>query len=240
PAAPPVVGEVVLPVDAHRDEIVQHVKEHAVTIIHGETGCGKSSRVPLMLYDSTPNCRMFISQPKRIAVKSLLDRVRQSPGMKDVVGMRMGHGMRDEGPKTRLWFVTTGYLVRLMAHHPEAFDNHTHLIVDEVHERSVDTDLLCLFTRRLLQRHKTLRLVLMSATLAADMYREYFSVPEPPLFVGVRRFPIETFYSEDLAALRLPQKAAEQARRLSTNTEGGGAPASVVTNLQQQLAVQVS
>ena len=67
------------------------------------------------------------------------------------VGMRMGHGIKDESEATRIYFVTTGYLVRLLAHHPESFQAHTHLIIDEVHERSVDGDILCLLARRLLQ-----------------------------------------------------------------------------------------
>ena len=67
------------------------------------------------------------------------------------VGLRMGHGVRDEDPETRVFFVTTGYLVRLIAHQPAAFYSHTHLIIDEVHERSVDGDLLCLLARKLLQ-----------------------------------------------------------------------------------------
>ena len=49
----------------------------------------------------------------------------------------MGHGIREDSHKTRLWFVTTGYIVRLLANQPSYFDNHTHLIIDEVHERSV-------------------------------------------------------------------------------------------------------
>jgi HrpA-like RNA helicase len=49
----------------------------------------------------------------------------------------MGHGIRDESGDTLISFVTTGYLVRLVAHAPQAFTNHTHLIIDEVHERYV-------------------------------------------------------------------------------------------------------
>ena len=56
------------------------------------------------------------------------------------------------------------------------FATHSHLVIDEIHERSTDTDLLCYFARRLLDLHPHLRLVLMSATLCADLYQEYFDV----------------------------------------------------------------
>lgn len=124
-----------LPIDAYRDEILERVRRDRVTIIHGETGCGKSSRLPLMLYEDAlatkTSCKMMVSQPRRIAATSLMRRLRSSIG--DAVGMRMGHGIRDESHKTKIFFVTTGYLVRLMAYHPESFEHHTHLIIDEVY-----------------------------------------------------------------------------------------------------------
>ena len=67
-----------------------------------------------------------------------------------------------------------------------------------MHERSVDTDILCLLCRRLLNSNQQIRLILMSATMAATLYQQYFGVPEPPIHVGARRFPIKEYYIEDL------------------------------------------
>ena len=222
-----------LPIDEHETEILDAVNRQRVTIIHGETGCGKSSRVPVMLLRAPPpdssmhNVKMFISQPRRIAAKSLVERVRScEPDLKMSIALRMGHGVREyENPKTRAWFVTTGYLVRLLANHPEKFDDCSHLIIDEVsfkdrrmhsvsgtvltcsnecchsfqvHERSVDTDILCLLCRRLLDTNKRIRLILMSATMAATLYQSYFGVPEPPIHVGARRFPIKEHFIEEM------------------------------------------
>ena len=85
--------------------------------------------------------KLFISQPRRIAAKALVERLRDvEPSLKDQIALRMGHGVKEyESNQTRAWFVTTGYLVRLLANHPERFDDVSVLIVDEVHERSVDT-----------------------------------------------------------------------------------------------------
>jgi hypothetical protein len=129
-----------LPIDEHEVEILDAIDNQRVTIIHGETGCGKSSRVPVMLLRSPPpdnsmhHVKMFISQPRRIAAKSLVERVRTcEPDLRDSIALRMGHGVREyENKKTRAWFVTTGYLVRLLANHPENFDDCSHLIIDEV------------------------------------------------------------------------------------------------------------
>jgi HrpA-like RNA helicase len=198
-----------LPIDDHKDDILHTVKTQRVTIIHGETGCGKSSRVPCFLLRAdppeptqmAPEVKMIVSQPRRIAAKALAERVRScEPDIADKIGLRMGHGLREhETSKTRAWFVTTGYVVRLLANHPGWFNSHTHLIIDEVHERSIDTDILCLLCRRLLNTHPTIRLVLMSATMAAELYSQYFGSPQPPIHVGARRFQIEEYFVEDLS-----------------------------------------
>jgi HrpA-like RNA helicase len=195
-----------LPIDEHRLEILNSVKRNRVTIIQGETGSGKSSRVPVMLLEApspslpSKESKMFICQPRRIAAKSLVERIRNiEPHLKDQIGLRMGHGVREyESRKTRAWFVTSGYLVRYLAGNPEKFDKIDYLIIDEVHERSIESDILCLLAKRLLETHPTIRIVLMSATVAAEMYQSYFNVPEPPIFVGVRCHPIQEFFAEDI------------------------------------------
>jgi len=158
---------------------------------------------------SSRKVKMFICQPRRIAAKSLAERVRTTePHLKDLIGLRMGHGIREyETKNTTAWFVTTGYIVRYLSNNPEAFRDVTHLIIDEVHERSIDSDILCLLAKRLLETHPTIRLVLMSATVAAGMYQTYFGVPHPPIFVGVRCHPITDYFVEDIARqLKSPPK----------------------------------
>lgn len=222
--APPEPPErVTLPIDEFEDIILEKIRNNRVSIIQGETGCGKSSRIPIMILKAPPpvpalgKVKLFISQPRRIAAKALVERVRSvEPELKDAVALRMGHGVREyESKKTQAWFVTTGYLVRLLINHPEKFNGISHLIIDEVHERSVDTDILCLLCRRLLKTNEHIRLVLMSATLAAAMYQEYFGVPEPPIKVGARRFPVKEVYLEDLVkTLALPSKEMKNIQAL--------------------------
>eukprot|EP00536_Pseudo-nitzschia_multiseries_P013275 jgi/Psemu1/290763/fgenesh1_pg.555_\ len=216
---PPPEQPLRLPIDDHESAILENIRNNRVTIIHGETGCGKSSRVPVMLLKSPApdgslrKVKFFISQPRRIAAKALVERVRScEPEHKDKFALRMGHGWREyESKDTQVHFVTTGYLVRLLANHPERFDDCTHIVIDEVHERSVDTDILCLLCRRLLETNKDIRLVLMSATLATKMYRDYFQVPNEPIHVGVRRYPITEYFVEDLLQFSLPKQETKAA-----------------------------
>lgn len=113
-----------LPVDAHRERILQHVRQYPVTIINGMTGCGKSTRIPVMIWEdhratastdgadgsavaetsalsATPgksakgsDAYVMVSQPRRIAATALKNRLAQSLG--DVVGLRLGKGRREE------------------------------------------------------------------------------------------------------------------------------------------------
>ncbi len=235
-----------LPIDDHEDEILHNVSRNRVTIIHGETGCGKSSKVPLMLLKDgggtdPSHVRMFISQPRRIAAQGLMERLHTFPEYKDIIGMRLGHGTKDETPLTRVWFVTAGYLVRLLAHHPEVFDKHSHLVIDEVHERSVDTDVLCLLAKRLLETHPTLRLIVMSATIATEMYRDYFDVSQPAIFVGSRHFPIREIYVDDIVdELCMGPKSSKQATELIKGTQRGQELGTTLKKVQYEMAVQVT
>ena len=149
----------VLPIDTHRDEILENVQRNRVTVLVGETGCGKSSRLPMMLMQQQlPHTRappkMMVSQPRRIAARALCAHVRKMPGCTGLVGLRMGHGEKDESPGTRVWFVTAGYLVRLLASNPRHFDSHSHLIIDEVRRTNTpfgafQLTILCAGTRTL-------------------------------------------------------------------------------------------
>eukprot|EP01036_Dinobryon_divergens_P034678 gene34678-44844_t len=241
-------GSNALPIDAFREEILHRVNRDRVTVIHGETGCGKSSRVPAILLEHAIEhnlpCRMMVSQPRRIGASSLMKRLRTTLGKQ--VGLRMGHGVRDEDSQTRIFFVTTGYLVRLIAHHPGAFDDHTHIIIDEVHERSVDGDVLCLLTRRLLESHPTLRVILMSATIHTQLYKDYFTNqreyygPLDCLSVGARRFPVNILHAEDLM-MKYPHlaKRAENLISLTSKCNGDGQDkvSSDLVNEQYHVAV---
>jgi HrpA-like RNA helicase len=201
------VKKIELPVDQFRSQILKKIESDRVTIIHGETGCGKSSRIPVMLYEDAmsrgKHCKIMISQPRRIAASSLMKRVSGTLG-KDVVGLRMGHGLRDGGENASVIFVTTGYLVRFLAHKPDNFRNYTHLIIDEVHERTVDSDVLCLLARTLIENNSQIRIILMSATIHTELYKDYFNSVGQEfgdmkcLSVGLRRFPIEIKFLEDM------------------------------------------
>lgn len=249
-----------LPVEEFESEIIQRVAAHRVCVISGETGCGKSSRVPMMLLRAAGGrnqirnqIRIMVAQPRRLAAHSLHKRAVEV-GHGALVGLRM-QGVSAQGPQTRIWYATTGYMARLIGHKPEAFARLSHVIIDECHERSVDADVLCLLCRRLLSTYPRLKLVLMSATAHNELLRGYFAstlgwpAVSEPLHVGSRRFPIAVSHLEDLCeALMLPNRLLGAAKRMVERcnkapreelaASGAAVSSSVVSN-QLELAVWV-
>ncbi|KAK3822844.1 MAG: P-loop containing nucleoside triphosphate hydrolase protein [Benniella sp.] len=198
-------GREKLPAWGFKDRLVQAVKDHAVVIICGETGCGKTTQVPQFILDSWIQeslgefANIVCTQPRRIAAIGVAERVaaeRCTP-----IGQQVGFAIRGENKSsknTKLLFCTTGILLRRLHSDPD-LQNVTHVMVDEVHERSVDSDFLLIILRDLLRRRKDLKLILMSATINSEMFSGYFDgcpVFEIPGFTH----PVEELYMEQIVA----------------------------------------
>lgn len=209
-----------LPVFQHRDEILTNVKNNQITIIQGETGCGKSTSVPQFLLDAglrTPSperpVNIFVTQPRRIAAIELANTVaamragnefKETGRVGHVIGYRIGQKQMVSS-KTKVTYVTTGYMVERLIHDPDALKTITHLVLDEVHERSMDVDLLLLLLRLQLNDNQHVRLVIMSATMDAQVILKYFAnclttrlQNKKPLFVGSKLYPVESVFLDGL------------------------------------------
>lgn len=132
-----------LPVAQYRENIVQTVAENRVTLIKGETGCGKSTQVAQFLLESfleNSNGASFnavVSQPRRISAISLAERVANERG--EEVGETCGYNVRFDSATPRpygsIMFCTVGVLLRMMENGLRGI---SHVIIDEIHERDVD------------------------------------------------------------------------------------------------------
>ncbi|XP_068608725.1 ATP-dependent RNA helicase DHX29 [Brachionichthys hirsutus] len=198
-----------LPVFQHRHRILEALQRHPVVVVAGETGSGKSTQIPQFLLEellagggAARPCSIVVTQPRRISAMSLACRVSQELGCEDGPGSKTslcGYQIRMEnqsGGWTRLLYCTTGVLLRKLQH-----DRHlsalTHVIVDEVHERSVQSDFLLTILKDVVMRRSDLRLILMSATVDCDKFSNYFHRC-PVISVPGRAFPVEVSHLEDI------------------------------------------
>eukprot|EP00873_Tetraselmis_striata_P046392 jgi/Tetstr1/466656/TSEL_011144.t1 len=176
----------------HRGAIVERVwgpdgrLRGGALCIAGDTGCGKSTVVPLVLLREAQRRgqagRVVVAQPRRLAAVSLARRVASQLG--EPLGDTVGYAIsRDAAASrgTRLLFVTTGYLLEKLSHDPGWLGGCLHIVLDEAHERSADMDLLAMLLRALKAgaAHRSGRphLTVMSATLQAAVFARYFAAP---------------------------------------------------------------
>ncbi|PVI02964.1 P-loop containing nucleoside triphosphate hydrolase protein [Periconia macrospinosa] len=204
-----------LPAWRLRDDIVRIVNQSQVTIISGETGSGKSTQsVQFVLDDLIQRglgsvANIICTQPRRISALGLADRV--SDERCSSVGQEVGYTIRGESKQqpgtTKITFVTTGVLLRRLQTSGGSTDDVvaaladvSHVVVDEVHERSLDTDFLLVLLRDILRRRKDLKVILMSATLDAEVFERYFASVGPVGRVEIegRTHPVTDFYIDDV------------------------------------------
>lgn len=187
-----------LPIFGHADEIRKNLREQDVMLLVGETGSGKSTQIPQFLVNEfwcrpspakipqkdgstktvTVGGCIAITQPRRVAAISLARRVAEEMGTplgSSSPASKVGYSVRFDtstSPSTRVKFLTEGMLLQEMLHDPW-LTKYSAIVVDEVHERGINVDLVAGFLRNLVSGNKEgrggvpLKVVVMSAT--ADM-----------------------------------------------------------------------
>jgi ATP-dependent RNA helicase DHX29 len=152
------------------------------------------------------SCKIYCTEPRRISAISLARRVSQElgEGRNDLGSPRslVGYSIRLEAKasrETRLIYATTGIVMRMLEGSNDLREV-THLVLDEVHERSIDSDFLLIVLKKLMVRRKNLKVVLMSATVDADRFSQYLG-GAPVLNVPGRTFPVQVRYLEDAVQL---------------------------------------
>lgn len=213
-----------LPVDPHRDTILGAIEQHPVVVISGDTGCGKTTRIPQLLLERYvtegrgARCNVIVTQPRRISAVSVAQRVSHElgPALRRSVGFQVRLESKPPARGGALLFCTVGILLRKLQSNP-SLEGVSHVIVDEVHERDVNTDFLLILLKGLQRLNPGLRLVLMSATGDNERFSRYFGGC-PVIKVPGFMYPVKEHYLEDILA-RLgkqphPHRRHHEVRRL--------------------------
>lgn len=194
-----------LPVHAFREELRRAVASHQVVVVEGETGSGKTTQIPQFLVEehTADGGVVACTQPRRVAATSVAARVAEE--MDVALGTQVGYTVRFEDMSdpdtTLLKFVTDGMLLREAMGDP-MLSRYSVVMLDEAHERTLATDVLMGLLQNLLEKRSSpksphggmLRMVVMSATLDAEKFQNYFR-GAPLLKVPGRTFPVDVFYT---------------------------------------------
>ncbi|KAI3783173.1 hypothetical protein L2E82_13237 [Cichorium intybus] len=163
-----------LPIMSLRSKIVEKIMENRVTLIVGETGCGKSSQVPQFLLEANIE-PIICTQPRRFAVVAVAKMVAKARNCiaGGEVGYHIGHS-KVISSSSKIIFKTAGVLLEEMREKGMNALKYKVIILDEVHERSVESDLVLVCVKQFLIKNSGLRVVLMSATADISRYKDYF------------------------------------------------------------------
>merc|ERR1719183_1232284 len=126
--------------------------------------------------ESNGHIKIVVTQPRRMAAITLARRVASE--LDEDIGKTVGYKISGDSVSGKLCFATTGFLLQVLVNQPEEFGTYSHIILDEVHERSVDADLLTMLMKLLMQCYPQVKLIVMSASLQAKLFADYFAALE--------------------------------------------------------------
>ncbi|KAI9167615.1 Pre-mRNA-splicing factor ATP-dependent RNA helicase PRP43 [Paramyrothecium foliicola] len=187
-----------LPVYGRLDEILDVYHKNQVFVLTSETGSGKSTQIPqaIMHDEYASGLRVACTQPRRLAATELAGRVAEEMGVTlgEEVGYQIGNNpMVDKNEKkSRLVYMTDGVLLGQQAGDQD-LSRYAGIIIDEAHERTVETDLLMPVLKKIIKRRKDFKIIIMSATVDAGLFQKYFD--NCPVFaIQGRNFEVEIRY----------------------------------------------
>jgi ATP-dependent helicase HrpB len=182
------------PVARNADGIADLLQKYAVCGISGEAGSGKSTVVPLIA-SAHFHQRIIVVQPRRLAAIAVCRRLNEL--CESAAGRIAGFAVRqerDERKTDHILCVTTGVFLRMIAEHP-SLDGIAMVILDEIHERSLESDLCWVLAKSSLDLYRAdLKLVVMSASVGEELLAEAGIEGFGWMTVEGRLFPVEIEY----------------------------------------------
>jgi pre-mRNA-splicing factor ATP-dependent RNA helicase DHX38/PRP16 len=201
-----------LPAFAVRDELMNVIRENNVVVVVGETGSGKTTQLTQYLMEEgyTDYGIVGCTQPRRVAAMSVANRVSdevtstvKEKGLelteKDKLGGTVGYAIRFEdmtSEHTIIKYMTDGVLLRESIRDPD-LNMYSCIVLDECHERSLNTDVILGVLRKVVARRSDLKLIVTSATVNAEVFSDFFG--GVPIFrIPGRTFPVETYFAKSV------------------------------------------
>ncbi|KAI8799530.1 P-loop containing nucleoside triphosphate hydrolase protein [Cladochytrium replicatum] len=186
-----------LPAFAVRESLMQVIRDNQVVVIVGETGSGKTTQLTQYLNEEGYSKFGMIgcTQPRRVAAMSVAKRVSEEMGVK--LGAEVGYSIRFEdctSESTIIKYMTDGILQRECLTSSD-LEEYSAIIMDEAHERSLQTDVLLGLLKLVVARRRDLKIIVTSATMNSKRFSEFFGNVAVFTIPG-RTFPVDVLFSK--------------------------------------------
>jgi RNA helicase HrpA len=218
-----------LPVYQQKERILSALADHQVIVVESPTGSGKTTQLPIILYEAgySKNGIIGVTQPRRIAALSVSDFIARQLGVK-VSGL-VGYKMRFEdktSAETEIKIMTDGILLQEMKLDP-ALSKYGVIMVDEAHERSLNIDFILGLLKRVLEARSEFKVIVSSATINAEVFSEYFGQC-PIVKIETPMYPVTLLYDPPLGEQDQPDYRSAYTR--------GGMDEAVQAKIEQIVA----
>eukprot|EP01022_Parablepharisma_sp_SALTPOND_P023730 TRINITY_DN510_c0_g1_i1.p2 TRINITY_DN510_c0_g1~~TRINITY_DN510_c0_g1_i1.p2 ORF type:complete len:1087 (-),score=108.26 TRINITY_DN510_c0_g1_i1:5556-8816(-) len=186
-----------LPINSVKKELLSVIRDNKIVVIVGETGSGKTTQITQYLYEAGYGDygQIGCTQPRRVAAVSVAKRVAEETGTD--LGNKVGYAIRFEdctSNETIIKYMTDGVLLRESLNDPE-LEKYSVVIMDEAHERSLNTDVLFGILRKVATKRRDIKIIITSATMNSEKFAAFFG--EVPIFnIPGRTFPVETYFTK--------------------------------------------
>ena len=204
-----------LPIDPLLPEILETIEGNTLSLLQAEPGAGKTTRVPAAALAAGLG-PVLVLEPRRLAARMAAQRVASEMGQP--LGQTVGYRVRFEevgNAHTKLWYLTEGVLTRRLLADRELRDARL-VILDEFHERHLETDLALTLLRDLQKRRHDLRVLIMSATLSDDLSAALGNLPL--IKAPGKLFPVSVHYTPHSAA-PLEEQVASAVKKAVVETK---------------------
>mmetsp|Transcript_22699 Transcript_22699/g.56208 ORF Transcript_22699/g.56208 Transcript_22699/m.56208 type:complete len:722 (+) Transcript_22699:948-3113(+) len=190
-SAPLAQQRILLPIHKHKKQILYSVERFGVVVVVGETACGKSTQIPHYLMSNgwcDNGFQIVCTQPRRIAAQTLAARVAKEVGSGEL-GATVGYVVRFDdrtSENTKIVYATDGILLREATLSDPLLSRYSVVMVDEAHERNLNSDALLGLLKKIRRKRQDLRIIVCSATIDAEAFLNFF-VPKEEEIVSSRR-----------------------------------------------------
>jgi HrpA-like RNA helicase len=184
-----------LPVYKQREKLLNVLKDNQVVVIESPTGSGKTTQLPVILYEAgyTQGGMVGVTQPRRIAALSVSDFIAKQ--LKTPMPGLVGYKMRFEDKttlETKIKIMTDGILLQELKN-DRLLTKYNVIIVDEAHERSLNIDFILGLLKGIVEMRPDFKVIISSATINAEVFSEYFDGC-PVVHIDTIIYPVQVIY----------------------------------------------